>query len=141
MAANKANERAVSLTIAAPAAANGGIGPVTGDPLLLGVLACVAQNSYTPPTGKASGNIAADFEGAYFLEVTADSTLSPAAGKAINPGDPVYYKGGTLDGTTNVTYGGTLCADGSGVFFGNALDALGGGLTGTIRVRLQGKAA
>lgn len=145
MALNKALERGMAITLPAPAAANAGVGPNSGDPLLFGTgtapgfgLAGVAQNSYTPPTGVATGNISVDFEGVYFLTVTAKSALSPSTGKAINPGDKIYADGGTLDATTGCTYGFTLDANSSsGVYFGNALDALGSGLSGTIRVRLK----
>lgn len=138
MAANKALERATVVTLAMPAAANSGVGPNGGDPILVGKLAGVVVNSYTPPTGVASGNCAVDFEGAYFLTVTAATVLSPATNAAVKPGDPIYYDGGTLDSTTNVTYGGTLDKASGGVFFGNALDGLTSGTTGVIRVKLPG---
>jgi len=146
MALNKALERGNAITMAAPAAANGGIGPLAGDPLLvgstvvgglLGGMAGVAQTSYTPPTRVADGFISIDFEGAYFLTVTAKSSLSPSTGKAINPGDKVFVDGGTLDTVTGMTYGFTLDANTGGAYFGNALDALASGATGVIRVRLK----
>lgn len=137
-ASNKALERATSVTLAMPAAANAGVGPNANDPILVGVMAGVVQNSYTSPTGVVTGNCSIDFEGAYFLSVVAKSSLSPSTGKAINPGDPVYYDGGTKDNTTNVTYGGTIDANSGGTFFGNSLDALTSGTTGVVRVRLPG---
>lgn len=141
-ASNKALERAVAVTLAMPAAANSGVGPNANDPILVGKMAGVVQNSYTSPTGVVTGNCAIDFEGAYFFSVIAKSALSPSTNKAIGVGDPVYYDGGTLDATTNVTYGGTLDANSStGVFFGNALDKLATGTTGVIRVRLPGAKA
>ena len=142
MASNKALERSTLVTLAMPAAANAGVGPNSNDPILVGVMAGVVTNSYTSPTGVVTGNCAVDFEGAYFLSATAKSTLSPSVNKAIAPGDPVYYDGGTKDTTTNVTYGGTIDANSStGVFFGNSLDALATGTTGVIRVRLPGAKA
>lgn len=141
-ASNKALERSTLVTLAMPAAANAGVGPNANDPILVGVMAGVVTNSYTSPTGVVTGNCAIDFEGAYFLSVVAKSSLSPSTGKAINPGDPIYYDGGTLDATTNVKYGGTLDANSStGVFFGNSLDKLTSGSTGTVRVRLPGAKA
>lgn len=132
MAANKALERAVAVNLAVPS------GVLSGDPLMVGDLAAVAETDYSSTSGQAS----LSFEGAYFLSVTAVSTLSPASGAAIKPGDAIYLKGGSTDSTTNCTTGGTLCVDASGsVFFGNALDAITSGATATIRVRLGGKAA
>ena len=145
MAANKALERGAQITMPVPAADNGGVGPVSGEPLLFGSgaapsygLAGVAQNSLTPPTGISTGTVSVDFEGVYFLTVTAKSSLSPSTGKAIAPGDLVYADGGTYDSVTGCTYGFTLDANSStGVKFGFALDALTSGATGTIRVRLK----
>lgn len=146
MALNKALERGNAITMAAPAAANNGVGPLAGDPLLIGAstvsgviagMAGVAQTSYTPPTRVPDGNISIDFEGAYYLSVTAKSSLSPSTGKAINPGDKVYADGGTLDTTTGITYGFTLDANSGAPYFGNALDPLVSAATGTIRVRLK----
>lgn len=141
-ASNKALERATLITLAMPAAANSGVGPNANDPILVGKMAGVVTNNYTSPTGVVTGNCAVDFEGAYFLTVTAKSSISPSVNAAINPGDPVYYDGGTLDATTNVTYGGTIDKNSStGVFYGNSLDALTGGTTGVVRVRLPGAKA
>ena len=141
-ASNKALERATLITLAMPAAANSGVGPNANDPILVGVMAGVVSNSYTSPTGVVTGNCAVDFEGAYFLSAVAKSSLSPSVNSAINPGDPVYYDGGTKDNTTNVTYGGTIDRNSStGVFFGNSLDKLTAGSTGVIRVRLPGAKA
>jgi len=140
-ASNKALERATLVTLAMPSAANSGVGPNSNDPILVGVMAGIVTNSFTSPTGVVTGNCAVDFEGAYFLSVQAKSSLSPSTGKAINPGDPVYYDGGTKDATTNVTYGGTIDANSGATFFGNSLDALTSGSTGVVRVRLPGAKA
>lgn len=140
-ASNKALERATLVTLAMPAAANGGVGPNANDPILVGVMAGVVTNSYTSPTGVVTGNCAIDFEGAYFLSVVAKSSLSPSTGAAIAPGDALYYDGGTKDATTNVTYGGTIDKNTGGTFFGNSLDALTSGSTGVVRVRLPGAKA
>lgn len=146
MAANEAIERAEYLAIAAPIAANSGVGPISGDPLIMGLqnspsasLACVAETSYTPPGSLTpTGNISVKFIGAFFLTVSAKSSINPGTGKAINPGDRVYADGGTTDPTTGVLYGFTLDANSStGWYFGNALDAIPAGQTATIRVRLK----
>lgn len=131
MAANKALERGVAFPEPVPSTV------VSGDPLLVGKLAAVAETDYSSTSGEAS----LSFEGAYFLSVVAKSSLSPSTGSAVKPGDAIYLTGGTLDSTTNCTTGGTLCKDSSGTFYGNALDSITSGSTATIRVRLQGKAA
>lgn len=142
--ANKCNERGVQLTVAAPIGANSGVGPNSGDPLLIGRgtcptfgLACVAESSYTPPTGVATGNIAVSFEGVYYLQVVAKSSIGGSS-VAIAIGDKIYADGGTYDPVTGMLYGFTLDANSTaGAYFGNALDALTSGATGTIRVRLK----
>lgn len=145
MAANKALERGVAVTMPVPSADNAGLGPVSGEPLMFGTgtapgygLAGVAQNSYTPPTGVPTGTVSVDFEGAYNLTVIAKSSLSPSTGKAINPGDKIYADGGTLDTTTGCLYGFTLDVNSSsGIYYGNSLDALTSGSSGVVRVRLK----
>lgn len=146
MASNEAIDRAEVFTIAAPIAANGGLGPIANDPLIIGLahspsaaLACVAETSYTPPGSLTpTGNISVKLVGAFFLTVAAKSSINPGSGVAINPGDRVYADGGTQDTTTGVLYGFTLNANSStGWYFGNALDAIPSGQTATIRVRLK----
>ncbi len=145
MALNKQSERGVQLTIAAPTAPNAGKGPISGDPLVIGRgaspqfgLACVAESSYTPPTGTPTGNIAVSFEGVYFLQVKAKASFG-GAGQALNPGDKVYADNdGLVDLTTGVYYGFSLTGNAtSGIYFGNVLDAIASGLTVTARVRLK----
>ncbi len=131
MAANKALERAAAFPFPVPSTV------LSGDPLLIGKLAAVAETDFIATSGMA----ALSLEGAYFLPVTAKTSLSPSTGSAVKPGDALYVSGGTLDATTNCTTGGTICKDSSGAFYGNALDAITSGSTATIRVRLQGKAA
>ena len=144
MAQNQTNINGDYLTMAAPAAANAGVGPISGDPLVFGTgsspsfgLAGVAQTSYTPPTGIPTGNISLDLTGVWNLTVVAKD--APAgSGKAIRIGDKIYASGGTYDATTGCTYGFTLCGDSvNGVYFGNALDAISSGQTAIIRVRLK----
>jgi hypothetical protein len=143
---NQANPRGDFLMMAVPVAANGGVGPYSGDPLIFGDgeiagsdLAGVAENSYTPPTGVPNPEgIGVAFIGVFFLTVVALDGLSPASGEAIYPGDRIFASGGTYDQTTGCTYGFTLDANhASGVYFGNALDNVPAGQTATIRVRLK----
>jgi Uncharacterized conserved protein (DUF2190) len=136
------------VTIAAPIAANSGVGPKSGDPLVIGTgdspefgLACVAQTSYTSPTPSAvpTGNISVRFIGVVLLSVKAKVDMHGGGNVAINPGDQVYADtDGTRDATTGVYYGFSLTAnDESGIYFGNALDAIASGTTATVRVRLK----
>lgn len=144
MATNTEFVRGEYFTIAAPAAAN----PNTGDPLIWGVanspsgaVALVVQTSYTPPGSLTpTGNISVTRVGVHFLTVVAKTSIDPGTGKAINPGDPVYMDGGTIDTTTGILYGGTLNANVStGWLFGHAMDAITSGQTATIRVLIGAK--
>jgi hypothetical protein len=133
--------------MAVPVAANGGVGPISGDPLMFGkaglhpygTLAGVASSSYTPPTGIPNPEgVGVDFIGVFFLTVIALNGLSPASGAALAPGDRVYANGGTYDATTGCTYGFVLDNDvTNGEYFGNVLDAVVSGQTTTVRVRLK----
>ena len=146
MSVNQCYARGENLTVAAPIAANSGVGPISGDPLMLGYtagytgrIACVAETSYTPPGSlTATGNIAVKDVGVYFLSVTAKTSLSPSSSAAMHPGDRVYADGGTLDTTTGILYGFTLDGNSTtGVYFGNTLDAVTSGATAVVRVRLK----
>ena len=145
MSTNNENYRGAHLTLAAPAAANSGVGPIANDPAIIGRgtspgfgLAVVCETSYTLPSGLVpTGNVSVDLEGVFFLSVVAKDAIS-GSGKAIAPGDKVYADGGTYDPTTGWLYGITLNANStSGAYFGNALDAVASGQTATIRVRLK----
>jgi hypothetical protein len=144
MAVNQTNINGDYLTIAVPAAANAGVGPISGDALLFGAgtspgygLAGVAQTSYTPPTGTPTGSVSVDFTGVWNLSVIAKLSVG-GSGVAINPGDKVYAEGGTYDSVTGCRYGFSLTANATnGAYFGNALDAIASGLTAVIRVRLK----
>ncbi|MGC1650595.1 MAG: hypothetical protein WA741_32635 [Candidatus Sulfotelmatobacter sp.] len=144
MSINQCDARGERLTLAAPIADNGGIGPISGEPLTLGSIAAhkmamVAETSYTQPGNLVpTGNIACSLIGVFFLSVTAKSVLSPGTNLAINPGDAIYADGGTYDSVSGMTYGFTLDANSGGSFFGNCLDAVLAGVTQTARVRLKG---
>jgi hypothetical protein len=144
MATNDALNRGEFITLPVPIAANSGVGPISGDPLVFGRgtspgfgLAGVAQNSETPPTGVSTGNIGVRFIGVVFLSVVAKDGIGGAS-LAIAPGDKIFGDGGTYDITTGCLYGFTLNGNKtSGVYFGNSLDAITGGQTATVRVRLK----
>lgn len=124
---NQANARAEFLQFTVPSTV------VSNDPLLVGTLAVVAQESYS-----AAHQCSVSRIGAFFVTVTAKSALSPSTNSAVKPGDKIYADtDGTLDSTTNVTRGFTLDKNSSGTHFGYALDALATGTTGTIRVALK----
>lgn len=132
MSVNNANPRGEFLQFAVPTTVK------SGDAILVGKLACVAQESENPGTGyPETGSVSVALIGAFFFSVHAVSTISPAVNVAIKPGDPIYYDGGTLDAPTNVTTGGTLDVNSGETLFGHALDALASGTTGKIRVRLK----
>lgn len=143
MSVNQAMARGERLTLAAPIADNNGIGPISGEPLLLGAisghqLALVAETSYTEPGSLVpTGNIACDLIGVFYLTVTAKSALSPGTNKAVAPGDAIFADGGTYDSVSGMTYGFTLDSNSSAVFFGNSLDAVVAGVTQVVRVRLK----
>lgn len=86
-----------------------------GQPLLVGKLPCVTLDSYQSNEGGAT----CLFGGTFALTVIgASDEASPPTGAAIHVGDKVYASG-TLDSTTNVTYGLTINADSSKTLFGN----------------------
>lgn len=112
---------------------------LAGDAVLLGGIPAVALDNYQSLTGGTTFLL----NGTFSLSVTAKSSLSPSVSAVINPGDKVYYDGGTLDATTNVTTGGTIDKNSStGTLFGN-LDpettAVSSGTTSTSAwVRING---
>ena len=144
-ASNEADFRGDMLTIAAPAAANAGVGPNSGDPMTLGTgtspafgMAGVCETSYTEPSGLVpTGNVSVKFVGVFFLPVLGKNSVGGSS-HAFAPGDTVYASGGTYDPTTGWTYGLTLCNDSTnGVKFGTTLDAVTAGQTVTVRVKLK----
>lgn len=138
MSVNQTNLRGVHLTLPVPIAANAGVGPISGDPLVFGRgtspsfgLAGVAETSYTPPTGVATGSISVNFEGIYNLSVIANNGT-------ISPGDRVYAIGGTYDVTTGCLYGFTLSnTSTAGEYFGNVMTTILSGVTAIALVRLK----
>ena len=144
MAANKVGERGTPLQIAVPAAA----AVKSGDFLLFGALACVANENDGDATRPSTGRISVDLEGCFNLSVVAKTSLSPSTGSAVNVGDKIYADGGTLDATTGVTYGATLDKNSGGTLIGTAVSMTGAtgalitsGNTATIAVRLKESAA
>lgn len=142
MAANKALERGTPLQFACPSTVTSGAacvlrgtlatasegGRPTGMPM-------VANEDYQSATGRASF----DLGGAFLLAALAESAESPVVNSAIAPGDRLYanVNTGTFDATTGFFTGFTIDKNQSGIYFGNALDAVAAGLTATIRVRLR----
>jgi hypothetical protein len=113
-----------------------------GTPLMLGngaersPLPMVNLDSYQQTIGGAT----CYFDGAYFFSVVAASSISPFVGLQVNPGDPIYALGGTLDATTNVLSGFTLCADSAGYFFGrlnSQSQPITAGVTATASVEIS----
>jgi hypothetical protein len=145
MSVNQIDARGEHLTVPAPIADNGGIGPISGEPLMMGNLsrdsgglALVAETSYTPPGSLVpTGNISVNLIGVFALSVTAKSVLSPGTNVAIAPGDKVYADGGTYDSVSGITYGFTLDVNTSGYYFGNCLDTVVAGVTQYARIRLK----
>lgn len=151
MAQNEVNFRGTQLTVAAPAAANSGVGPNSGDPLIFGTgtsptfgLACVAETSYTPPSGLTpSGNIAIKLEGVFSLPILPKTAKVGGSNHNFAPGDRVYADNdGTYDATTGCYYGFTLDgASVSGIYFGNILDTVTGGSSivyARVRLKMDG---
>ena len=150
MATNKNQERFATFELGVPQSAGVAVAIASGAAVLFGNAAnssrpmagvtAEATNSANYPYNENVPFITVDFEGVYNLTVSATTLKSPSAGAAINPGDAVFYDGGTYDVATGLTYGGTLDVDTSGVFFGRSLDALAAGQTGTLRIILRNSA-
>lgn len=126
-----------------PAACYSGV--LAGQPILIGKttgsinpMRCVALDTAANVANTLPTFL---FNGSFALTVTAKSSLSPSTNAVINPGDPIFADGGTLDSGSNMTYGFTLDANTSGVFFGR-LDpsgpALTAGTTAVVTVIIDG---
>jgi hypothetical protein len=86
-----------------------------GTPLLVGQLPCVTLDGNQYSVGAPS--VVCLFGGSFSLTVVGQSVESPQTTHKINPGDKLYATG-TLDATTNVTYGLTIDANSGNTFFG-----------------------
>lgn len=96
---------------------------VAGQPVLLGVIPAVALDSYQSDTEGTTFLL----NGSFALTVIAESSISPAVGSAVKPGDALYASG-TLDSATNVTYGLTISKTSGDTPFGR-YDPSGPGIT------------
>jgi hypothetical protein len=115
---------------------------LSGQPLMIGLT--TSGHAMSGVSLDTAANVANSlptilFGGSFALSVTAKSSLSPSTGAVINPGDPIYADGGTLDTASNMTTGFTLDANSSAPFYGN-LDPTGpallSGTTATVTVVL-----
>lgn len=87
---------------------------LAGDPVLIGGIPAVALDNYQANEGGTTFYTG----GTYVLTVIGRSTESPVVTAGIKVGDKIYAVG-TLDATTNITYGLTLDANSAtGVLFG-----------------------
>ena len=78
----------------------------SGDFVLLGSLPAVALDDYQTLTSGTTFLCG----GTFALTVVGQTVESPQTTHKINPGDTLHASGGTLDATTNVTYGFTITA-------------------------------
>lgn len=133
MATNQAIDGRWRINVPVPTAVT------VGMPVLVGTLSGVVLALQPIPAGAGSFTTATIDTGddCYNLTVIAQSTQSPVSGLALKVGDELFASG-TYDATTNVTYSLTIDKTRGNVPFGNALDALASGLTGTVTVRLKG---
>ncbi len=102
-----------------------------GMPVLVGQMPAVAVDDYNANTGRCTFL----FDGIFYLTVVAASTQSPVSGIAIKPGDELFATG-SLDATTNITYGLTINATRGNIPFGNYLGSatLTAGTTNTLQL-------
>ncbi len=151
MATNKNQERFAMFEVGVPQSGGLPITLASGAAVLFGnaagstkPMAGVLQESTNSANSPQNANVpfmTVDFEGVYNLTVSAVVQKSPSAGAAINPGDAVFYDGGSYDPNTGMTTGGSLNVDTTGVLFGRSLDALAAGQTGTLRIILRNSAS
>ncbi len=100
-----------------------------GDAVLVGGLPAFALDDYQSLTLGTTFL----FNGSFDANVLGSTSVSPISGHALKPGDKVYYDGGTLDSSTNITTGGTLDANTGGTLFGN-IDPTGPGVGSALTV-------
>jgi len=84
-----------------------------GDPLMVGLVPCVALDNYQSDNGGTTVLIG----GSFTLTVVGQTVESPQTTHKINPGDKLYATG-TLDPATNVLYNLTIDANTANNFFG-----------------------
>ena len=116
MATNRVFETGKMLSVATASTV------LSGDPVIVGAMAGVAQTDYDATTGETT----IDFGGVYNLSVKG---IDDAGNSAVAVGDPIYY----VTGDTPV-----LSKKRTGVLFGYALDVVVSAATTTIRVRCIG---
>ena len=75
-----------------------------GQAILVGSEPCFTLDAYQ----SATGGCTCLFNGSFSWTVIATQGGSPVVNVQVNPGDTLYYTGGSYDAPTNVTYGGTL---------------------------------
>jgi predicted RecA/RadA family phage recombinase len=97
--------------------------PASGDPVLVGQLPGVASTAR-----RADTNTSIALSGVYNLSCKGVTTA--AANSAIAPGDIIYYV------PANTPKLSKAVGDAGAVRYGYALDAVGAGLTATIRVKV-----
>jgi hypothetical protein len=88
---------------------------VAGQPILIGTTPAFTLDAYQSNVGGCT----VLENGSFSTTIIGRSANSPLVTAAVNPGDALYYSGGTYDPTTNVTYGGVLDKNSSEVRFGN----------------------
>lgn len=97
--------------------------PASGDPVLVGQMPGVALAD-EGDGGNAAGNTSIDFGGVYDLSVKG---VDGSGNSAVAAGDIIYYVTADTPKLSKKT---------SGVRFGYALEAITGGATATIRVKV-----
>jgi len=104
-----------------------------GSIILIGTTPAVTLDSYQT---NFSGCTVLE-NGSFATTIVARSANSPLVTSQVNPGDKLYYSGGTFDATTNITYGGVLDKNVSEVYFGQydeSQTAIAAGTTNTAGV-------
>jgi hypothetical protein len=94
-----------------PASAN----LLAGQPVLVGKEPYFLLDNYQSNVAGCTGFS----NGSFTATVVGQTSESPVVTHQINPGDQIYANGGTLDATTNVTYGFTIDANSGGTPFGH----------------------
>lgn len=85
-----------------------------GQPILIGTAPAFTLDAYQSNFGGCT----VLENGSFATTIVARSANSPLVTAQVNPGDPLYYSGGTYNAATNVTYGGVIDKNISEVPFG-----------------------